>query len=206
MSDTENWEEDSFTALYETLTSYAPISAETWERFRKICSLSKLSKNQFFSRAGQIPQSFGFVFSGLLRAYVTDTKGNEYNKIFFPERSFPGSMAALLTATPSTFAIETLEDSCLLRVNFKGYRMLLDDMDDLKLFHIAYLEKNWVVKKEKREVSLVQDDATARYLDFQANYPDLEQRISQYHIASHLGITPTQLSRIRKSLAEAQTG
>ena len=72
--------------------------------------------------------------------------------------------------------------------------------DELKLFQIYYLEKNWLLAKESREIEFVQNDASARYLCFINEYPALKDRLPQYHIASYLGITPTQLSRIKKNL------
>jgi hypothetical protein len=53
------------------------------------------------------------------------------------------------------------------------------------------------LEKEKREIELVLLGAQQRYQLFQNEYPNLENLISQYHIASYLGVTPTQLSRIR---------
>ncbi len=193
-----------FAALKHALTAYAPISEETWAIFKRICTPIRLKKGDYFCRAGDRPQSISFVYSGLLRAYVSDENGNEYNTIFFPENTFPGSMVALLTSSASKFAIETLEDSQLLQIDFKAYRKLLIASDDLKLFHIRYLEKNWLIAQEAREVMLVQENASARYLHFLNDHPDLEQRLSQYHIASHLGITPTQLSRIRKKMKNSR--
>ena len=52
--------------------------------------------------------------------------------------------------------------------------------------------------KEKNEISLIIDDATTRYENFIKIILILKIRIAQHHIANHLGITPTQLSRIRK--------
>lgn len=110
-------------------------------------------------------------------------------------------MVALLTESKSHFGIQALEDSHLLQINFKEYRQLLDDHEDLKWFHIHYLERHWIIEKEQREVALVQHSASERYLYFKAKNAALLNRIPQFHIASHLGITPTQLSRIRKQLA-----
>ena len=191
-------------SMRDTMEAYCCLSDQTWHRLEKICKPLGLAKNMFFIQQGRTPHSFAYVHSGLLRAYTTDATGNEYNKQFFAENSFPGSMVALLTSSPSGFSIECLEDSCLLEIDHRAYRELLLACDDLKLFHILYLEKNWVIEKEKREVSLVQSDATQRYLVFRQNHPGLAQRIPQYHIASHLGITPTQLSRIRKGLTAAK--
>jgi ribosomal protein L10 len=45
-------------------------------------------------------------------------------------------------------------------------------------------------------------EAKERYLDFITLHPNIEDRIPLQFIASHLGITPTQLSRIRKKIKE----
>ncbi len=200
----EKIEQNSFAALRNALTDYAPISEKTWAAFKRICTPLHLKKGDYFCRAGDLPQSFAFVVSGLLRVYITNAAGNEYNKIFFPENTFPASIIALLTSSPSKFTIEALETAQLIQIDFKAYRQLLKTSDELKLFHIFYLEKNWVIDKEKREVALVQEDALARYLHFLADHANLAERLSQYHIASHLGITPTQLSRIRKKIGKNQ--
>jgi hypothetical protein len=93
-----------------------------------------------------------------------------------------------------------LEESLIFEIDFACYRQLLLEKDDLKLFQIRYLEKNWLLAKDAREIEIVQEDATTRYLRFIEEYPNLVDRLPQYHIASHLGVTPTQLSRIRKKL------
>jgi len=58
------------------------------------------------------------------------------------------------------------------------------------------VEHAWI-GKERRETQLIMLNASERYRAFREEYPGLEQRIPQYHIASYLGITPVQLSRIR---------
>jgi len=203
MLDSNSLKHKSFNALAKALNSYYPLSDRTWQDIQTICTLRQFNKGQFLIQQGQKPSTFGYVYSGLLRAYITDIKGKDYNKMFFPENTFPGSMTALLTDTLSNFSIEALEHTTLILIDFKAYRQLLDIHHDLKWFQIVYLETNWLLGKEPREVALVQEDATQRYLSFLQSYPTLENRLSQYHIASHLGITPTQLSRIRKSLLKS---
>lgn len=184
--------------LREAMHRYTPLTEETWQAFAGLCRLRALNRHQLLYRAGDIPHSFAFVVAGLLRAYTADDKGTEYNKIFFAEGQFPGSMSALLTATPSLLSIQALESCTLVEIDFRGYRQLMLAREDLKLFQIYYLEKNWLLAKDRREVEIVQEDAGQRYQRFLDEYPSICQRLPQYHIASHLGITPTQLSRIRK--------
>lgn len=189
-----------YSSLRKTINSYSPVTEETFNGIVKNSKIRNLEKGNTFTYIGRIPATFGYVYRGLLRAFITDENGTEYNKIFFHENTFPGSMVALLTHTESDFAIMALEQTTIIEINQKAYRQLLFEKDDLKTFHIIYLERNWVIEKEKREVSLVQETATERYLKFCRKYPKLTKRIPDYHIASHIGVTPTQLSRVKKSL------
>ena len=60
----------------------------------------------------------------------------------------------------------------------------------------------YFLEKEKKELEMALMDATERYLLFREQFPTLEQLIPQYHIASYLSISPTQLSRLRKNLSK----
>ncbi|WP_105102269.1 Crp/Fnr family transcriptional regulator [Microbulbifer pacificus] len=192
----------AFSSLRKQLDTYYPLTQHTWTDYRRICSPRQMKKGGILYPAGATPRSFAYVYRGLFRAYVLDNKGTEYNKNFFPEGRFPGAMTALLRGEPSQFTIEALEDSEIIEIDHAGYRRLLQEHDDLKLYHIQYLERHWLLDKDIREVTLVQDDAGTRYRKFLQDYPTLVSRLPQYHIASHLGITPTQLSRIRKKLID----
>ena len=110
----------AFIAFKKNIESYSPISNETWSALKTICKFRLINKHHILYQAGEIPTSYSFVYSGLLRNYITDEKGNEYNKIFFNEGTFPGSMAALLNSSPSRFTIEALEPSSIIEINFKG--------------------------------------------------------------------------------------
>jgi len=186
-------------ALRAAMQDYAPLSDATFAEMLACCRVLEIPKGGFFCTLGATPSEFGFVLDGLLRYYVSDIDGNEYNKVFFDEGSFPGSMVALLTGQPSAVAIQALEPSTLVGIDFAGYRRVLRAREDLKWFQIRYLERNWVLQKEPREFALVQDDAGERYRRFQRASPRLARRLPLFHIASHLGITPTQLSRIRRA-------
>lgn len=188
----------AFLAFKRALDSYSPISTETWRALKAISQFRTVDKHRCICQSGEKQKSYAFVYDGLFRSFITDKNGKEYNKIFFDAGTFAGSMTALLTATPSQFTIEALEPATIVEIDFKGYRALLEEKQDLQRFQIFYLEKNWLLAKERREIEIVQNNATERYKQFLEEYPNLEQRLPQYHIASHLGISPTQLSRIRK--------
>lgn len=58
-----------------------------------------------------------------------------------------------------------------------------------------------LISKMQRERSFLQNDAKMRYLDFLNHFPDLAQRLSQYQLASYLGVSEVSLSRIRNQLS-----
>ncbi|AXB58310.1 Crp/Fnr family transcriptional regulator [Flavobacterium fluviale] len=186
--------------LKQTIESYYPLSENSWQLIENITEFQTLKKGETLLQNGEIAKNLHFIAKGVLRAFITDQEGNFYNKNLFLENYFAGSKVSLMLQSPSNFTIEALEDSIIINLNYKKYMSLINENDDLKNFYIAHLEKNWIVDKEQREVALVMQNATERYVSLLQKHPSIADRVPLLHIASHLGITPTQLSRIRKSL------
>lgn len=186
--------------LKQTIESYYPLSENSWQLIENITEFQTLKKGETLLQNGEIAKNLHFIAKGVLRAFITDQEGNFYNKNLFLENYFAGSKVSLMLQSPSNFTIEALEDSIIINLNYKKYISLINENDDLKNFYIAHLEKNWIIDKEQREVALVMQNATERYVSLLQKHPSIADRVPLLHIASHLGITPTQLSRIRKSL------
>ena len=140
------------------------------------------------------------IYTGAIVSYFLCEDGDTYHKNLFIEGDLVVSTVSAITQTPSRFALQTIEDCTLIHFPYAKFRELILCNNDLENFYIAYLEKNWVVDKEKREEGIVTKDAKTRYLELIEEHPSLDKRISLHYIASHLGITPTQLSRIRKNI------
>lgn len=191
---------DALTRLKQAVDAYYPLTQETWSAIAAITSIKLLAKDEWLYKEGAYLTTFAFLHQGLVRLVNTNAAGQEYNKRFFVAGEFPGVMHALHRAEPANQGIQALEPTEVVLINFKKFRALLMDNPELMRFQILYLEKNWLLEKDKRELYMVQLDATERYLAFLKEQPELAERVPQYHLASHLGITPTQLSRIRKSL------
>lgn len=88
--------------------------------------------------------------------------------------------------------------------NFK-VRNLIYQNAYIKDLHLLGLESG-LRYKMMRENSFLMQNATERYINFKKQYPTLENRVRQAHIASYLGITPESLSLIRRVLREEKTG
>jgi CRP-like cAMP-binding protein len=56
------------------------------------------------------------------------------------------------------------------------------------------------VSKQQQQIELLTKSAKERYEILLQQFPNIQNRIAQNHIASYLGITPQSLSRIRRQL------
>jgi len=94
-----------------------------------------------------------------------------------------------------SYGIQALEDTEVLFTDFINFQSLFDDHPMIERLHRKLLEKILVIKMN-RERSFLQSSAKMRYIDFVKQYPNISQRVTQYHLASYLGITEASLSRI----------
>jgi len=72
---------------------------------------------------------------------------------------------------------------------------------EFEAFQRKNLERH-VVSLHKRILNQLQLTALERYNLFLEQYPNIEQHVPNYHIASYLGITQQSLSRIRAEIAK----
>ena len=182
--------------LKEYLNKLLHFTESEMELFISLFSEKHLKKDEYFATEGEYSTKFGFLSLGIVRAFYRNNEGNEYNKTFFSEKGFIGAYSSLVTNQKNQINIQCLTDCSLLTADFLEFKKLYDTHPKIERL-ARILAEYFFVSKEKREIELVMMDATERYAIFQEEHPNLENHIPQYHIASYLGITPTQLSRIR---------
>jgi CRP-like cAMP-binding protein len=182
--------------LYNYLNHITPISDNTWLMLNGLFEKNSLKKLDFFSKTGKISTKIAFLQQGIVRSFYTNNDGQEYNKNFFVAPSLIGAYTSLITQKPNQLAQQALTDCTIWEVDYLKIKQLYDTCPDLERLGRIQAEL-YFVEKEVREINLVMLEAKERYKIFQLQYPTLEQQIAQYHIASFLGISAIQLSRIR---------
>ncbi|WP_436806769.1 Crp/Fnr family transcriptional regulator [Chryseobacterium sp. DT-3] len=187
---------DNFKSFINRLST---VSAESWKNFSALFTPRILKKGDYFIKEGEIANEIGFLEIGILRAFYRNNEGVEYNKHFFLSNCFIGGYASLITNKSSPINQQALTNCNLLVANFKNIQNLYGTSPDIERL-ARILAEQLFIQKEKREIEIVLLDAEKRYHIFQKDFPLLEQQIPQYHIASYLGVTPTQLSRIRRKI------
>ncbi|MBF2709557.1 Crp/Fnr family transcriptional regulator [Flavobacterium soyangense] len=182
--------------LYKYLNHITPISDKTWALIKGIFVQKDLKKGDYFCNVDRVATKIAFLQEGIARSFYTNKEGQEFNKNFFVAPAFIGAYSSLITETPNKLAQQVLTNCTIWETDYATIRQLYDICPDLERLGRITAE-HYFVEKEIREVNLLMLEAKEYYKIFQQQYPTLEQQIPQYHIASFLGITPTQLSRIR---------
>lgn len=185
--------------LRQYINQISPLSDPAWAEVSSFFVPITLLKNDYFALAGRVETTAGYVTEGLLRAFYRNADGVEYNKTFFVADDFMGAFSSLVTGQTNQIYIQALTDCKLFVADYVALTRLYDTYPDWERF-ARRLAEGYFVYKEQRELELVLLNADERYRQFREDYPGLEQRIPQYHVASYLGITPTQLSRVRAKI------
>ncbi|HEY0177175.1 MAG TPA: Crp/Fnr family transcriptional regulator [Pedobacter sp.] len=173
-------------ALTDAETDYvkSQLQYKTWK------------KNTVLLDSGEICRNIYFVNKGCLRIFNTDQKGEQHNILFCPENWWAVDIASFSGHSPAFYAIQALEDTEVFYLSYGALDQLYIEIPKLERF-FRILVQNGFNLYQRRITSNLSKTAEERYELFQKQYPKLEQRIAQKHIASYLGITPVFLSMIR---------
>lgn len=148
-------------------------------------------KTTLFMNGDSNPRHY-FVGEGLLRLYIIDSSGKEFNLLFAYESQVIGDLAA---PAPTQFNLDTIEDSLVYSIDEAGLRELTGLMTDSDRGGADLIRRSYLFL-QKRLVSILSKTAEENYLELIDKNPALLQRLPQYHVASYLGVSPEFLSKI----------
>ncbi|MDE5629325.1 MAG: Crp/Fnr family transcriptional regulator [Muribaculaceae bacterium] len=180
-------------------TYYDNIDHHFW---RKLCveegELRTYQKGEFFVEQGTVARYIGYIKSGTLKyvAYAADGTESVVGLEFAGEfvADFPFSLhgmksrVSIIAVTPcEIFCISAREIGMRMQSDEELYRVVAET--NVALFDTTY----------NRYIDLHVKSAQERYNELIEKYEDIFSYFSLKDIASFLNITPTHLSRLRKS-------
>lgn len=169
-----------------------PLTPQNEELISRVFRKEEVKKKTTLFLNGDSNTRHYFVIKGLLRLYIIDSSGKEFNVLFAYENQVIGDLAS---PAPTQFNLETIEDSLVFSVDEAGLRELTwlrtgSDSGGADMIRRSYLFL------QKRLVGILSRTAEENYLDLREKNPLLLQRLPQYHVASYLGVSPEFLSKI----------
>ena len=152
-------------------------------------------------RAGQTVNTTFFVTQGSLRSFCIDKEGKEHTLQFAIKDWWISDYMAVYNHEPASLTVECITDSVVIELNAQKLDKIYLQFPEFEPYKRKNLERH-IVSLHKRILNQLQLTASERYSLFLAQYPDIEQSIPNYHIASYLGITQQSLSRLRAEIAK----
>jgi CRP-like cAMP-binding protein len=186
--------------FFKRLNEKIAFSSEENEIIKSYLTPKKLRKKQYLLQAGDVCKTIAFVQHGTLRAYSTDTRGNEHIIQFALEGWTISDLYSFMTGEPATYHIDALEDSELVLISKSAQEEILKRVPKYETYTRMQITGAYLAM-QKRLTSIISLPVEERYVSFINLYPDTAQRVPQHMIASYMGLTPETLSRVRKKLA-----
>ncbi|MBM1107165.1 Crp/Fnr family transcriptional regulator [Aurantibacter crassamenti] len=140
-----------------------------------------------------------FITQGLARSFYTSENGDEITSCFVGENEFITDYPALLAKKPSNYSFETIEPTTGVFLPKWAIDEGYHKYPSLQKYGRLIAEYILTTQQNRIE-SFLFKSAKQRYLDVLNSPLDLENRVSQRHLASYIGIERQSLTRIRKQL------
>jgi CRP-like cAMP-binding protein len=185
--------------LFDYIAKFTPLTAEEQSHLGSKFKIRKFLKGQFVVQNGDTCKYESFVLSGCLKTFYIDNEGHEHIVMFAIENWWTADLGSFISQTPAGFNVQCLENAVLAQINFEDLQQLYLHIPKMERFFRIIIEKAFV-SSQKRVIHNFSLPAKERYLLFREQYPQIEQRVPQYMIASYLGITKEFLSKIRNQL------
>jgi CRP-like cAMP-binding protein len=160
----------------------------------------RFEKEAYVSKQGSIPRYHNFIVSGHLRKYHYNDKDEEITSGLNNGPKWFTSYQAFISSTVSNENVQCITDVELIRVHRDDLDHLADTGITQKDYTILIFQKI-LNEQNKRLKDLHSLSAEERYLKLLRYQPNIVKHVPLKYIASHLGIQPGSLSRIRKELS-----
>lgn len=188
--------------IKEFVLKFSPEISD--ELIKKIIDLGELKthkRGDVLVKKGQMPKNYFFIKKGIIRGYFLDKSGKIFTKNISTSIEIAGPLSSLIKQKPSNTVYDCLTDCEIYHFNYLNFLKLAQEHHEIALFYGRVLNVVFL-DTERRAITLSVLNASERYEYFKNRFPDIENLIPQYQIASYLNITNVQLSRIRRKIAE----
>ncbi len=185
--------------LIQHIKNRTELSDNDVEIINSVIRVDSFKKGEFISKQGKVSKYSSYVISGCIKTYHTDKGGNDHVVAFAIEDWWAGDLASFITHTPADYSVQCLENSEVIQMSAKTFDELYERIPHFERFFRELIQSAYV-QAQKRIVNNFSLTAKERYLLFREKYPQFEQRVPQYLVASYLGITKEFLSKIRREI------
>lgn len=172
---------------------------EEIEEIHAIFKYKKFNKGAFFKTPYTIGREVVFIAQGAIRVVIYSNQGEETTVRIREKDILIADPFKLLKATesaPIEVGIECLEDFDALVCPVEKFSKILENNLTLNIVVRQHLTQQ-LIQIGQQLLLFLTGNASDRYQQILNNQPNLIKKFPLHFIASMIGITPTQLSRVR---------
>lgn len=173
-----------------------PAKADEVKEILSIFNEIVYKKGVLFKAQDSVIQNLGFLLNGSARSYFINEKGDEITDEVLQSNNFLSDIISIRSNKKSPIIIEILEESSLIVAKMDDVWNLLNRSVTFNILIREYMGDR-AAKLVKRHLLFLNGNAKQRYDYLVATNPSLLKKFPLKYIASMIGVTPTQLSRIR---------
>jgi CRP-like cAMP-binding protein len=193
--------------LEKYIGRFLTLTPEELAVLTKVMEVRSYDKKVRLIEPGQTEEYLHFISKGLLRKYFY--KGSqEVITQLAREGELICSSVSFFSGQPSTYVVETIEQSILLSLHKKELENLYTQYPKMETLG-RLLITDLFLQKEYWELDKTRYDTKERFVRFVLENTDLFRRVPQKYLASYLNIKPETFSRLKhhlsKRIAETST-
>jgi CRP-like cAMP-binding protein len=192
-----NIQESIISAIFKDLSFSQEEIVKIENKFEKLV----LNKKDILLKAGHIVRHQYYIRSGCLRTYFVDDSGKEHTVQFAIKDWWISDYTAFFTTSKAVMTIDCIQDASVYKISKMDMESLYIEIPQVETFFRKKMEFAFA-SFQKRIIGNLSQSTKDKYTSFISTYPNIEQSVKNYHIASYLGVTTETLSRIRKEITQ----
>lgn len=154
------------------------------------------AKGDYFKEPYKTGTQIAFLPEGAVRIFIFKENGDEATIRIREKNAFLMDFGQLTNEETSAMGIECLEEQVLLLAKISDFNKLLETNLALNVVVRKHM-KEQITVIGKQQMLFIKGSAKERYQFILDQQPSLLKKFPLRFIASMIGITPTQLSRVR---------
>ncbi len=173
---------------------FHPVEAQVLDEYLSHWTAFKLKKKTIMTSKGETERYMYFVLEGIQKSYYLH-RDRQHIIAFTYAPSLTGIPDSFLSQQPSRYNLETITDSCFLRIPYEKHAELMKKYHPIETL-FRKLTEHLLVGTLQRHYELMALDINERFTTFAKRSPHLFQRVSHKDLAAYLNINATNFSKL----------
>ena len=182
--------------VIDFISGYIQMSEEELRFIADNLQFTSFGKGEILLKLGQILNKMAFIIKGAVRGYYTDESGTEHTLGFALENQPLVAFDSFTQQTPIGFTSVALENTDTIWISQSAFYNFLETYPRYEKVLRTIISQYMTIEGEKTKLLRI-ISAKERYKVLLETHPELIKRVPLKYIASYLGMTTENLSRVR---------